>query len=343
MKDITKQDLNILLSLLAMLPIKQSQNSLYSKKDVLKPIVRASVQNTSIENASEWVKGMSGDAVFYRLKHLSVKDVRLWFGKTVDKLAIKAKKKYRIARKVDVAIDYHKIPYYGEEESPWIIRSKHEKGTGKFIVVITLHIVVKGQRLTIGALPVSKLDNTDDLVGQLLKAAKKHFTIKTVLLDRYFESIEVINLLKEGYQFITPKKRNDRTLGIMESMRLQGEQRRQMTISQGKRSASFDLVILETEDDLVGFITNMDGSPEYIGELYRSRWGIETGYSVKNDFRSVTCSNNFAVRYLLVFLSFLIYNLWVFINIQWHRDGVYMITAKDVCVQISRMLDRKIT
>lgn len=343
MKNIFKQELKLLFALLSALPIRNSPNAQYKKRSVFRPLVRAAVQNTSIENACKWAGSISADTVFYRFGNLSLKGVREWIETALDRLVRRAKKKYRLTNGVTVAIDYTKIPYYGEEETPWTIISRHEKGTNTFLVVINMHIVMKGQRFTIAVLPVSRFDTSANLLERLILIAKRHFRIKCVLLDRYFESIDCINMLKGHVRFIMPKKRNIRTVRFMKNMYLQRTERTVFTIRQDNKTASFDMVILETKDDLVGYITNTSGTASHIGELYKTRWGIETGYSVKNEFHAVTCSNNFAIRYLMVFVSFIIYDLWALVNVKWHKLGIYRITAKDVCVCIGWSLDSGIS
>jgi len=69
------------------------------------------------------------------------------------------------------------------------------------------------------------------------------------------------------------------------------------------------------EDEVSCFVTNMnvDGNKamEYAGD-FRSRWGIETSYRVKGDFRPKMTSKNLAVRLFYFLFSVVMYNLWFF-------------------------------
>jgi IS4 transposase len=51
-----------------------------------------------------------------------------------------------------------------------------------------------------------------------------------------------------------------------------------------------------------------------LGETYRKRWGIETGYRVKKDFRAKTCSVSPSIRFVFLFLSIILYNVWTLLN-----------------------------
>ena len=53
------------------------------------------------------------------------------------------------------------------------------------------------------------------------------------------------------------------------------------------------------------------GDPDRFVEIYRQRWGIETGYRCYEEMRPKTTSHNESVRILLMFFPFLIYNAWV--------------------------------
>ena len=66
------------------------------------------------------------------------------------------------------------------------------------------------------------------------------------------------------------------------------------------------VVILELKGNEWGefaYVTNMNVALENALELansYRSRWGIETGYRVKENVRGKTCSTHYATRLTVV-------------------------------------------
>lgn len=320
------------------LPIQIKPNAQYSKKGIICPVIRASMENTTIESSTRRLNTISADSVFYHLNKLSFKQIKACFEKGIQDSLVKAKKKYRLVV-ATIAIDINDIPYYGEIEGIWV----HNTKEGKALKVITVHIVVNGYRFTIFAIPVSVFDITHQLVLELIDAAKQHFKINCVLLDRGFESIDVINSLKDvGMKFIMPKKRNKKTVKILEHCYLNGIDRTKHRIEQGNRYAEFDLVVYETKNDIVGFITNMEGKPIDIANLYKTRWGIETGYKMKNIFYARTCSISFGVRFLFIFLSFMMYNFWVLANKELECVGEH-ITAGDMCILIVKFIESGIT
>ncbi len=68
-----------------------------------------------------------------------------------------------------------------------------------------------------------------------------------------------------------------------------------------------------------------------LADSYRSRWGIETDYRVKEEVRWKTCSRNYAMRLFLQLLSILLYNLWQLCNVTlsiaicWVKEGYVII------------------
>jgi IS4 transposase len=52
-----------------------------------------------------------------------------------------------------------------------------------------------------------------------------------------------------------------------------------------------------------------------LNRLYSKRWGIETSYRVKKDFRPKTTSKNYIIRLFYFLFSVCLYNLWELVNI----------------------------
>ena len=96
----------------------------------------------------------------------------------------------------------------------------------------------------------------------------------------------------------------------------------------GKGKLSYNMVGIkvindEGKEELHSFATNIPidaERPEFeanrIAGLYRSRWGIETGYRVKtHTFRPKTTSKDYRIRIFYFYFSILMYNLWILADI----------------------------
>lgn len=274
----------------------------------------------------------TGNDVFYHIvgkksKYPRMSDVYAQMDSMIKRSFIRAKRYMNLRAPLCIAIDYHNIPYYGKgdkELARWVTGCRNERGTNKCFKFITLCIVVKGRRFTMAAMPVSVFDNTPDLLDRLIRMARKYVRIKYAFLDRGFYSVDDIKKLIElGVGFVIPvikhdaKKPDKDILQLMRRHYNDGIPRFKYTLGDKYNNVTFTVAVKkdDKDEDVVGFATNTKLRAETIGEWYRKRWGIETGYRVKEEFRARTCSVSAVARLLFNMLSFVMYNLWVLVNI----------------------------
>ena len=121
-----------------------------------------------------------------------------------------AKKNYNLLnrRKIDIAYDVHKIPFYGKN-AEYIKDSKHERGTTHFYWFLTCDIVIAGKRFTIDVIPIHPLDNIENLVDESLQRVKRKIRINRVYLDRGFANSNCIPVLRNN-DYIMPIQKNNR-------------------------------------------------------------------------------------------------------------------------------------
>jgi hypothetical protein len=156
-------------------------------------------------------------------------------------------------------------------------------------------------------------------VADLLKYAQERFNIGIVCIDRGFYSIDVFNTLNNlGMKYLTPAVMKPNTV-----WKMRGQQPPKIipiTIGE-KRKKSVDanlVIILDDDMEKVGFITNMDLNrmrTRKLIKLYKKRWGIETSYRVKKDFRPKTTSKNYIIRLFYFLFSVCLYDLWEIVNV----------------------------
>lgn len=88
--------------------------------------------------------------------------------------------------------------------------------------------------------------------------------------------------------------------------------------STGERT-TFNLVIVDNrEGRKCLFATNLDVPEQlahYYFRWYSKRWGIETSYRVKGDFKARTTSKYYSVRLFYFMWSVCLYNLWVLVSL----------------------------
>ena len=311
---------------------------------VLDVIVYASSNGLSTEAAVAELRKVHGrdvpsaDTVIEYLRWMPIDQVHEEFLCTTAAICEGARKRRLLPpgrAPMSVAIDFHDIPYYGDKTDPMVVRGKAKMGTRSFYRMATIYVVVRGVRYTLGVVPVHSLDNTDEVVGELLDIAGQWVRVRLVLLDRGFYSVPVINLLNErGLLYLMPPIRKEGLKKKIKQAWAEGGLMFAHTIrSQEYGSAKTNILLAMSmspavrfsEDPMVdfwrkilAFATNMTpadaASVAHIPELYRKRFGIEASYRMMKMYRVRTCTKCYRMRYFFFLLSVTLYNLWVYAN-----------------------------
>ena len=293
----------------------------------------------------------SADTIFKRIKTYGWQKVLLDF-KNIN-LQLYNEWIDKPKKKVYIAIDCHDVPRYLRLKRDWkprkkkcddidkIVHSKKQCGTYNFHRIISADIV-DDRKFTIGFEPSFNDYDQGRLSVSLIKHVKKMVDIKAVLMDRGFFRAVTVNILQEhSIPFVIRVIRTKRISRLLEEFRR--NRRAWCTYdyeinktSHGKNDrrgtrVKTTIVIVDNavaerlppekydeNDRYFIFITNLPiDARETAFQLardFRKRWGIETGYKLKKQFRGKTCSLSYAVRLFMILLSFVLYNLWVSIN-----------------------------
>ena len=261
-----------------------------------------------------------GGAFLYRLKMLKYDE---WYSrlKGVNDAVLSITESLgTLGEPVICAIDYTKVPYYGEFNR-YVTRSKHERGTSRFYEYATISIVQDGVRLCVYSRPVTLLDTKGDVMRELIEeAGRRGLRIKLVLLDRAFFTVECINLLKElRLRFIMPCVCNERVKGAMDSFGTEGKFLFSI-LDNSKNDATFTMVVYWNREKgkFIPFATNIEGSARKlvrtIPKQYRKRWGIETSFRKAKEIFPMTTSPLPAIRLAYFMVAMILYNLWQLVN-----------------------------
>ncbi len=200
------------------IPLDLRYNGKYNENQILGPIVYASVENVYLETLNDELSNKpNSDSIFYHIKKLHWKDVLEIFQQMIKSNYLKTRRMYRLTGKVKLAIDFHDIPYYGKDKCIFVVRGKGKAGTNKFYRIISIDIVEKGRRFTLGIIPMNTLKSkkkvVEDLVNQLKGLAKTY----CILMDRGFQSIEVYkSMWKMKKNWVTPVKKSAKIMRVMD-------------------------------------------------------------------------------------------------------------------------------
>ncbi|MEK6922765.1 MAG: transposase, partial [Nanoarchaeota archaeon] len=312
--------------------IKLRHNAKFTTKDLLDVLVHIAYSHDFTTNGSSTfqelnpnVNAPSGDLMLHHFsKFNSIEQIKEMFISIFDLIFNFAKNNYKFLnrRKVNIAYDIHKIPYYGDKNDPFVVEGKPERGTSHFYQFLTCSIVVAGHRFTIDAIPVLPFDDLEELLDKSLERVKNKVGIEKAYFDRGFDKPKLINIIKKHrIKFIMPKIRSATVKAWMrKSQDCEARIIKDFEIGEGESKAVVNLILVDDEIGIKrAFITNFDIPEQLTHHLYSwysKRWGIETSYrNMDHDFKARTTSKNYHIRLFYFLFSVCLYNLWILVNI----------------------------
>ncbi|OYR85670.1 transposase, partial [Halorubrum ezzemoulense] len=167
-----------------------------------------------------------GDTHLRAVKQFDPDELVDGFNETTDRLLSVIASESTFRRPVTAAIDITTIPYYGEvEEMPMVSGTKDRDGRAfKFA---TLSIIGQNIPLVLAVEPVRESSEWDEnpsnqihrTVRRLVRRAKEHVPIETVLCDREFDSIQVFQTLSNlDVNYLIPKRVSSSEQDVLEQM-----------------------------------------------------------------------------------------------------------------------------
>jgi len=308
--------------------IKLRHNAKFTVKDFLDVLIHIAQShdfcNNGVKTFSEInpnIKTPARETILYHFRKMNNKEgIEEMFRRIFDVILEFGKKNYSFIRKrkLDIAIDVHEVPYYGNKSDPFVIGGKQDRGTNHFFKFITCSIVIAGRRFVLDALMIHPFDNLEDLVDKLIKRSRQKIRIDKVYLDRGFDRPSIIRVLKKNHiRYLMPKVRSSTVKQWFDK----AEDCKSKVIKDFKIGDETTTLVLVNDEEGVkrAFSTNLD-IPEqltqYLFRFYSRRWGIETSYrQLEHDFKPRTTSKNFHIRLFYFLFSTCLYNMWILINV----------------------------
>ena len=308
--------------------LKIGNNGRFTTNDLLDVLVHVAQTHDFANNGCKTFKDLhenkevpDGDTFLYHFKKLGSRaELKSIFEDVTDVIFNFAKRNYNLLnrRKLDIAYDIHKIPYYGNKNSEYVKGGKSERGTNHFYHFLTCDVVTAGKRFTVDVVPVHPLHSMENLLDVSLQKVKKKMPIDRAFLDRGFANSKCIKVLnKNRIKFVMPMPKNERIKQWMDK----SEDCKARLIENFKVSNQpVNLYLVDDEEGIKrAFITNLNVPVQlshYFYHWYGKRWGIETGYRLKaQDFRPRTTSRNYTMRLFYFLFTAMLYNLWVLTNV----------------------------
>src|ERR1700694_552840 len=239
-------------------------------------------------------------------------------------------------RRQHLAIDLHLVPYYGEPfaDPKEIYRTQAKKGTNDFHAYASAYVVQRGQRYTVALTPVEQGEDMKDVVQRLLRqAAKAGVRPRLLLLDRGFYSVAVIRYLQQArVPFLMPTVARGRmpkdgkpVTGIRAVQRWKSGGWVTHTLLSGKNKATVSICVFCGNYRgqwkrhgryawVYAYWGFKPGTPRWVADTYRLRFGIESSYRQLNEARVKTCTRSPGVRLFLVAIALILRNVWVWLH-----------------------------
>lgn len=238
-------------------------------------------------------------------------------------------KKRKRKPSVRLAIDYHRIGYFGRPNRD-TTRAKETRGTHTFHTYATACVVGGPNRYTLGLTAVNEKEPFTDVLARLLdQVAATPVAIRVVLLDKAFFSIAVMQLLRSrNLPFVIPavvRGRRPRP-GVkavgLRAIRTRGAGRYSYTHEDRGKSVRINVVVAHKsyrhkktgrrhKKKLLYATWRVSGNPVSIRDLYRTRFGVESSYRQLGQVRPRTSTTDGVVRLLWVAVGLILRNAWV--------------------------------
>lgn len=211
-------------------------NSQYTKEQLVESLVYLTVESTyaesGLQNLACTHKAPSADTLLRRVESICQENAYNMLIEANNSIIGKLKHKGIFRKPVRAAADLSDDPYYGKYNNRICIVQPN-RGTNQYYRHASLHVVEAGKRVTIQAMMVTPFDDHEYVLEKLVLAAReKSIRIHTLLVDRGFNGVEVVNKLKLLRQmFLMPAKK---TKGVKQAI---------IDYDRGKTSAVIDYTI----------------------------------------------------------------------------------------------------
>jgi len=322
-------------------PMKERPNRTYDRSDFVELVALATGRDQSLTLASRIHPRMPDSDTFHlHLKAATPTDVFTTFQTRLDELLTLARILGWLDEAVDVAIDRHNEPTYGEEQ-PYMVGMERKAGTNKAHAYLTSQRLGE-PRLTLDLQLLSALRDQHHALKDLLRQTlRRNPNLRTLLLDKGFYTIADLALLLEtGKDFIVPIPKTKHTHKIetdlyrtRERVGVTGRFIAWRRYRMGERGTGPEIIqVIRWEPDpeeptgerWFAYTCRRETTVEEFdawATRYRTRWGIETGYRTLEQLRRRTTSHQYSNRLYLTLIAALLDVAWRLVRHARRRRG----------------------
>ena len=266
---------------------------------------------------------------------------------------IGAKTLYR--RKWVIAIDEHRVPFYGRRDTFGVTGGQKKHGTKYAFGYATAVLVHHRYRYTVGLMALNESTKPHQIVEAMLtQVALRGLKVRGVVLDSGFDSGETFLLLqKQGLAYTIPMRRKGKTTnrrnqnwdlpsGTVTTIAWKTEKQ--------SKPVSIQALVFQVRGEKhkrVYAFAGWDDGPKrsdarrgwLARRWYRKRFGIETSYRQMRQCQAMTTTKNSRYRLLLIGLALVLRQVWVWLTARIAKAFGYCPTKWVGELTLDRMLD----
>jgi hypothetical protein len=253
----------------------------------------------------------------------------------------------------EIGIDLTDIPYHGQpaQLAEELRRGPAKSGTTHFHSYATLAIVHHHQRYEVALTLVWADESMAQVVDRLLAQTDRFgLRLRRAYLDKGFCRREVFAVLRQRrLPYLIPIPLKGQAGGIRQLCTGRQSYRTTYTFNVGQASAyTTDVIVIRRyskgryghhrSEWFVYAADGLDHIPlPQIFQLYRRRFGMESGYRQMHQIRARTTSASPTLRLLLVGVAFLLYNVYLLFRTKAHTTRTYGTRIRRLWLTLGRM------
>ena len=334
-------------------------NSIWGPHDILKVLIHACSENTSIEDICYDFPGPSADTVHRRVNELQLDQIEQLINNLLREIV--SRLVFHANTKLTVSFDGHDKPYYGNINKEWVTGMKRKDGTNWCTKFTIVSITTGTIRCPVYVKLMTK-DNFKDphnIVCEILDNLQMWLPIRRVLMDRWYHQRKIIDEINfRGLKFVIAakkigiiKQQHQLVLDTIKSQaKIEGiDTNDKLALGRWARKkglnyfwnenaiidrkgtrASLVMAFLKHKVkhknplkretyNLVVYLTNIKVNPEQIVKIYDRRWLIETDIRCVGVFKAISNSRKGNVRFLLFGFAAVLDALWVVTTVLMNR------------------------
>ena len=302
-------------------------NAEITAEDIWEVLVGATANRSSIsELCRRSEDAPSANDVLYHLRtKFDLEAIR-----RVGNTLVQAEIEDVLPNNVEVVVDFHLRPYYGDEDATdGLYHSEAKAGTTAFHAYATLYARVRNKRYTLAVRRVTDGDTSSEVLGDFLGLLSDWpIDVKAVFLDREFYNSGCLALLQaHNYAYVMPVVAWGQTIQseLDQGWSRQIEHSLSVSADDHEWTVEFPVYIDCTYQQgrydahgvaRHGYAAEADfiQTPRQARYHYDKRFGIEASYRLSEQSLISTTTRNPMVRLLFVVISLLLQNAWRYIH-----------------------------